>query len=45
MANEIDPKLLETIRQISDWLLIDELIDHPEDSEMTRVCRQHWLTR
>jgi hypothetical protein len=25
MANEIDTKLLETIRQMADWLLIDEL--------------------
>jgi hypothetical protein len=40
MANEIDPKLLETLRQAADWLLINELIDHPEDSETTRACRQ-----
>jgi hypothetical protein len=39
MANEIDPKLLETIRQAADWLLINELIDHPEDSETTKACR------
>ena len=40
MANEIDPKLLETLRRAADWLLIDELVDHPEDSETTRACRQ-----
>jgi hypothetical protein len=40
MANEIDPKLLETIRRAADWVLINELIDHAEDSETTRACRQ-----
>jgi hypothetical protein len=39
MANEIDPKLLETIRQAADWLLVDRVIDHPDDSEMTQACR------
>jgi hypothetical protein len=40
MAKDIDPTLLETIWQAADWLLVDRLIDHPDDSEMTQACRQ-----